>query len=143
MRPRLIISVGLAIGLVPALALASPSATKRYKADLTGSSVVPKQGLASGKGSARFTVTGHRLCWKITVSGIDTPVVAHIHTGGAVSSGPVIVALGGHFKPAGCTTISDDAVVAIGGCGCSGVYVDVHTKSYPTGAIRGSLEVGR
>ncbi len=142
MKP-LILSTALVLGLVPALALASPAATKYYKVELAGSSVVPKQALAGGKGNAHFTLTGHRLCWRITVSGIDTPLAAHIHTGYSYDTGPAIVALGKHYQPAGCTSISDKAAVAIEGCGCGGVYVDVHTKRYPRGAIRGLLEVGR
>src|SRR2546425_10982994 len=98
MRPHLIISAMLAVGLVPTLAHASPSTTKKYKAALLGTNVVPKQGPASGKGTARFTVNGLRVCWKITISGIDTPLAAHIHRGTALSTGPVIVALGNHFK---------------------------------------------
>jgi hypothetical protein len=143
MRPHLIISTVLAVGLVPAVALASPSATKTYKAVLLGSNVVPKQGPARGKGTARFTVSGLKLCWKITVSGIDTPVAAHIHRGTALSTGPVIVALGRHFKPIGCAAMSEDAALAIGACNCGGVYVDVHTKKFHKGAIRGTLEARR
>jgi hypothetical protein len=143
MRPHLIISALLAVGLVPTVALASPSATKKYKAALLGSNVVPKQGPASGNGTARFTVNGLRVCWKITISGIDTPLAAHVHRGTALSTGPVIVALGKHFKPVGCTAISEDAALAIGACNCGGVYVDVHTKKFPKGAIRGALELSR
>ena len=143
MRPRLIILSVLAVGLAPALALASPAATKKYKADLSGSSIFPKEGPASAKGSAQFTVTGPRLCWRIRVSGIDTPVAVHIHTGGPFTNGPVVVALGKHYKPAGCTTISTETAVTIAGCGCGKVYMDVHTKKHPQGAIRGILELSR
>src|SRR3989442_709545 len=78
-----------------------------------------------------------------TIIGIDTPVAAHTHRGTALSTGPVIVALGKHFKPVGCAAISEDAALAIGACNCGGIYVDVHTKKFPKGAIRGTLEPRR
>jgi hypothetical protein len=143
MRWHLIISAALVVGIAPALALAGPATKNTYKAYLTGSRVVPKPGPASGKGTARFTVSGQRLCWKITTSGIDTPLAAHIHTGGPFTNGPVLVALGKHYQPAGCITISAEAALTIGGCRCGGVYVDVHTRKFPKGASRGTLEVGR
>jgi CHRD domain len=144
MRWRSLISVVLVAGLVPALALASPSRTKLYKAFLTASSVVPKPGPVGGKGVARFTVTGRRLCWKLTVSGIGRPVAAHLHSSGAVTNGPVLVLLGKRFRPVGCTTMTVDAAAFLDGCAaCGDVYVDVHTKWFPRGAIRGALEAGR
>jgi CHRD domain len=141
MRSHLVISAALLAGLIPAAALGSPSLAKRYKADLTASSVVPKPGPAGGRGSAHFTLDRRRLCWTIAVRGVDTPVAARIHTGRAYSTGPVIATLGRRYKPVGCTTISYDAVTAIALCRCGGVYVDVQTREFPRGAIRGALEV--
>jgi CHRD domain len=143
MRWRLTISALLVAGLVPAVALGSPTLTKRYKADLTASAVVPKPGPNGGKGSARFALNGRRLCWTITVIGIDAPVAARIHLGGPFTSGPVIASLDRHYKRVGCTTISDDAVAAMDGCRCGNVYVDLRTRKFPKGAIRGALEVSR
>jgi CHRD domain len=143
LRLRLILSAALFAGLVPAVALGSPSLTKKYKADLRATSVVPKPGPAGGKGSAHFVLAGRRLCWTITVSGIDAPVAAHIHTGGAFSNGPVIATLDRRYRPAGCTTISYEAVIAIGSCRCGNVYVDVQTRKFPKGAIRGVVENAR
>ena len=139
LRWRLTLSAALVAGLVPAVALGSPSLTKRYKADLTASAVVPKAGPNGGKGRARFALDGRRLCWTITVKGIDAPIAARLHIGGPFSTGPVIATLGRHYKPVGCTTISYDAVAAVGGCRCGNVYVDVQTRKFPKGAIRGAL----
>ena len=143
MRFRLIIAAALVAGLMPAVALASPSLTKRYKADLTASAVVPKAGPAGGKGTARFTLNGRRLCWTIAVSGVDSPIGARINSGNAFMTGPVIVTLGKHYKHAGCTTISYEAVSLIIGCRCGNVYVDVRTRRFPKGAVRGVLENAR
>jgi CHRD domain len=144
MRLRRFISVVLVVGLVPALALASPSRTKRYRAVLAASWVIPKPGPAGGRGVARLVVDGRRLCWRITVRGIDKPVAAHLHSGGVVANGPVLVALGKRYKPVGCTTMAVDAAAFLAGCAtCGGVYVDVHTRMFPRGAIRGTLEQAR
>jgi hypothetical protein len=143
-RPRRIIALALVLGLVPAVALASPSRTKRYKAILTASAVVPKPGPASGRGVAHFTVNGQRLCWTLTARGIGRPVAAHLHSGAALASGPVLVALGRRYTPEGCTTMAVDAAAFLAGCAsCGQVYVDVHTKKFRRGAIRGTLEVAR
>jgi hypothetical protein len=139
----LIITAALVAGLMSAVALASPSLTRRYKADLTASAVVPKPGPAGGKGTVQFALNGRRLCWRITVSGIDTPVGARIHSGNAFMTGPVIVRLGRHYKHAGCTTISYEAVSLITGCRCGNVYIDVQTRRFPKGAVRGVLENAR
>ena len=144
MRPHPLVAVTLVVLLVPVLALASPSRTKLYKAVLTASAVVPKPGPVGGKGVARFTVNGRRLCWKLAVSGIGRPVAAHLHSGGAVTNGPVLVALGKRYRPVGCTTMAVDAAAFLAGCAtCGDVYVDVHTKRFPRGAIRGALEAAR
>ena len=91
-----------------------------------------------------FTVTGRRLCWKLTVRGIDEPVAAHLHSGGFVANGPVLVALGRRYTSEGCTTMALGAAAVLAGCAaCGGVYVDVHTKKFRKGAIRGTLEVAR
>ena len=138
-RWRLTLSAVLAAGLVPTVALGGPSQTKRYKAELSASAVVPNPGPNGGKGSARFALNGRRLCWTFTVTGIDAPVAARIHIGGPFSTGPVIATLGRRYKPVGCSTISYDAVAAMGGCRCGNVYVDVQTRKFPKGAIRGAL----
>jgi hypothetical protein len=139
-RLRLILSAALLAGLVPAVALGNHPLTKMYKADLRATSVVPKPGPTGGKGNAHLTLTGRRLCWTIAVIGIGAPVATYIRTGSAFSNGPVLVTLGRHYRPAGCTTISDEAVTAIGSCSCGNVYMDVRTRRFPKGAIRGALE---
>jgi CHRD domain len=140
MRLCLILSAALLAGLVPAVALGNHPLIKKYKADLRATSVVPKPGPIGGKGNARLALTGRRLCWTITVSSIGAPVATSIRTGSAFSNGPVLVTLGWHYKPAGCTTISYEAVTAIGSCSCGNVYIDVRTRKFPRGAIRGALE---
>jgi hypothetical protein len=136
----LIIFGALVAGLLPVAAFASGSLTKRYEAHLTANAVVPRTGPPRGKGTAHFALTGQRLCWTIAVSGIDKPIAARIHSGDAFSTGPVIARLGTHYKPAGCTTISYEAFSAITNCRCGNVYVDVQTRKFPKGAIRGALE---
>ena len=83
--------------------------------------------------------TGEDSAGRSPVEGINAPIAAGLHIGGPFSTGPVIATLGRHYKPVGCTTISYDAVAAVGGCRCGNVYVDVQTRKFPKGAIRGRL----
>ena len=139
MRLRLFpLVVAIAVA-VPVGALAAQAKTFKFEATLLGKSESPK-GASKGKGSVSITITGIKVCWKYTkLSGIDKPVVSHIHRGGAkVASGPVVVPLGGAFRSAGCTT-STAAIVKAIEKNPAGFYVNVHTAKFPNGAIRGQL----
>ena len=60
---------------------------------------------ALGKGAADFTITGSKVCWDFTISGIGKPPCAvHIHRGRAGTAGPVVVPLGAAYRQQGCTT---------------------------------------
>ena len=81
------------------------------------------------------------VCWTFAgVSGI-TPVVAHIHKAAVGKAGPIVVPLGGAYKPKGCTTALKTTVAAIE-THPNSYYVNIHTKLYPAGAIRGQLVAG-
>jgi CHRD domain-containing protein len=140
-RLRLILLLAAIAVAVPAVALASRSGSSKFEAYLLGKSEIPKAA-AKGKGTAKITITGNKVCWKfISVGGIDKPVVSHIHKGGATTSGPVVVPLGGAFKTTGCVT-STAAVVKAIEKNPKGYYVNIHTAKYPNGAIRGQLHAG-
>jgi len=135
---RLMVLTALAAGLVPAFALAAPNATTTLTAKMSGAVEVPK-GSPTGKGAAKITITGAKVCWKFTFSGIDTPLVSHIHKAPAGKPGPVVIPLGGAFKPSGCTTAPSAAIAKAVVAHPSAFYVNIHTKKYPAGAIRGQL----
>ena len=96
------------------------------------------RGAPTGKGAADFTITGSKVCWDFTISGIGKPLAAHIHRGRAGTAGPVVVPLGAAYRQQGCTTAPTAVAKAIT-ANPSGFYVNVHTKQFPNGAIRAQL----
>ena len=112
-------------------------------AKLTGMSEVPK-GSPGGSGLAVVHLDGTKctVCWSFAkVAGIGTPTAAHIHKGARGKAGPVVVPFGGTYKAKGCTKASGKLVGAIEEHPGS-YYVNIHTKKFPAGAIRGTLVVG-
>ena len=117
-------------------------------ATLTGAAEVGNDGQRNagdrdGKGAASLLVTSSKVCFGIQVSGLLRPTAAHIHSGRAGRNGPVVVPLrapsaGNPGTSAGCVnvsaTIRDNLKTAP-----SGAYVNVHTQTFPSGAIRGQL----
>jgi hypothetical protein len=149
-----------AVVLASAITLAffsSDSLLSVAKADelfavMVGGNQIPiGSGSVNGRGSASVMSAGNgKLCFAALVVNIDHPVEFHIHTGVAGQNGPDIIQFvfpGGpiQFPPGNPTTAS--------GC-ISGVptatiksilqsprkfYINVHTKQFPEGAIRGQL----
>ncbi len=125
----------------PALAGKPGTGTVR-EAELTGAEVVPTPGDPDGTGMARmiFYPMKNKICYRVTVSGIQTATKAHLHMGDAGEVGPVKLNL---LPP------RNSARECIRGLGerfirkiarnSSRYYVDVHNNEYPGGALRGQL----
>ena len=84
------------------------------------------------------------VCYNITVKGIDLPAVAdHIHTGKAGVAGPVSVlfttAPAKNGKASGCIKHVKASLIKAMEKNPSKYYVNVHTKKYAGGAVRGQL----
>jgi hypothetical protein len=95
-----------------------------------------------GLGVATVTITPTKLCFTLTVSGLDTPVAAHIHRGPAGVNGPVVVPLtapGPDGTSGGCVTGVDPALLQDIAQNPANFYANVHTNVYPMGAVRGEL----
>ncbi len=137
MRLRPLALAVLAGSVVPALALAAGPSSVKLETKLSGNAEVPK-GAPAGKGTADVTITGRRVCWDFTLSGIDRPLVAHIHRARAGTAGPIVVPLGAAYKREGCTTAGAALARAII-ANPAGYYVNVHTAKFPSGAVRGQL----
>ena len=131
----------LAVGLLPTLASAGTASTVTLKTTMSGGVEVPK-GSPTGKGTATITITGSKVCWKFTYSGIDKPLASHIHKAPAGKAGAIVVPFGGAFKPSGCTTASSASLAKAIAAHPSSYYVYIHTKKYSAGAIRGQLRTG-
>lgn len=98
---------------------------------------MPKAGVATGE--AYLTFTGAKVCWKFEdLKAFTGATAAHIHKAGAGKSGPVVVPLGGAFKPTGCIT-STAAIVRGILANPKAHYVNIHSKKFPGGALRGQL----
>jgi hypothetical protein len=138
-RLRLVALAVLAAAVVPVAAFGAAGSTTKLSAAMSGSVEVPKAS-PSAHGTAAITITGSKVCWKFTgVTGIDKPMVSHIHKGKAGAAGPVVVPLGGAYKPSGCTTAAAAVAKAIV-ANPAAYYVNVHTAKHPAGAIRGQLK---
>ena len=83
-----------------------------------------------------------RLCFSIAVEGIELPAAAaHVHVGARDVAGPVVVGLtppDATGSSAGCVT-AEPAVLRAIKRNPFAYYVNVHTTSFPDGAVRGQL----
>lgn len=90
-----------------------------------------------GFGTALLTLDSvtNQISWNITVGNLDTFTLDHIHQGAAGVNGPVVIdfsstLIGGPIV---------DADVANVLANPAGYYVNVHTNTFPGGAIRGQV----
>ncbi len=113
----------------------------------TNSSGDADQGDPNGVGvaSIMFGASG-QLCFSLIVRGIDAPTVAHFHVGKAGSlPGPIHIALtpvpanGTLGSSSGCLNGVDTAKIAAIRSNPGRFYVNVHTGTFPNGAVRGQL----
>lgn len=128
------------------LALAAPAA-----AQFGGPPPPPNTGvplyttLNGGPGQGHITVVVDppkgTACWLMNVTGIEDATAAHIHTGGPGETGAPIVTLEPpeDGSSGGCAEITADVANALIE-NPGGYYVNVHTRTFPDGAIRGQLK---
>jgi hypothetical protein len=149
MRPILLFSVALAIGLaVAGLTLAAGQAnTWKLSSALTASSEVPKPAGVPAGAKGTFTGTaventsgGAKLAWQLKFSKLSgAAAAAHIHIGKTGKAGNVMVALCGPCKSGrkGTATVTKAQLATIK-AGRS--YVNVHTAKNAAGEIRGQVK---
>lgn len=123
-------------------------AVRTFTVPLTGqaetSPVQPEGGSGDpdGSGLVRLSVdpASRRLCYDFTLSGVATPLMAHIHRGSELGNGPTVVTLftgpGGELRD--CLDWTPKWLAAII-ADPSGFYVNVATTEFPDGAVRGQL----
>ena len=100
--------------------------------------------LVGGEGSGNVTVVVDppkgTACYIINVAGLDGVTAAHIHTGGPGENGAPVVPFeapeGG--TSGGCAKVTAEVSAALL-ANPGGYYVNVHTRAFPGGAIRGQL----
>jgi hypothetical protein len=137
---------GMASGLVD-----GPRAKVPFFTVLAGGNEVSNEGQANvgdpnGRGAAAIILlpAARRLCFAILVTGIDTPLAAHIHNALAGRNGPIVVPLtppdqGNAGNSSGCIADVDPALLAAIEQTPGAFYVNVHTGLFPDGALRGQL----
>jgi CHRD domain len=139
----------LGAGVAPGKGKGSSGQRKALFATMTGRSEVGANGKKGagdpdGFGSFSAIAAGSKLCFGMTVRGLDQPVAAHIHRGNPSVSGPIVVPLtqptsGDAGASSGCVTVSDAKLLSAIVKHPSRYYVNVHTQAFPSGAVRGQL----
>lgn len=116
----------------------------RLSATLSGNAEVPGPGDPDGTGTAMVNVdvSKTQVCYEVRVQRLDRPTAMHIHQAEAGKAGDVVVPLttptSGDTTTSGCTNADAPLLgrlVATPG----NFYVNVHTDTFPQGAVRGQL----
>jgi hypothetical protein len=113
-----------------------------FDVTLTGEAESPAgDPVGNGTATIRLRLGQAQACFKLAVKNLPAAVAAHIHSGAAGSSGPVVIPLttpGSDGTSSGCATTTRALVASILKSP-GNFYVNVHTAEFPGGAIRGQL----
>jgi hypothetical protein len=133
-----------AVALVGCLALWGANAATAgttLSTDLVGAEERPGPGDPDGTGFITLTMNQGRgeICFELTLSGIDPATRGHIHKAPAGEPGPIFVTLFESEGPgAKCVSASKAQIKEIRQ-DPEMFYVNVHTATFPAGAVRGQL----
>ena len=112
--------------------------TTIFKATLKGSDEVPSNpSTATGTSTLTYNSDTKTFTDETTYTGL-TPSMGHIHKGAAGENGPVVFPFTDLASPINLTSqpLTDEQVSALFN---DSMYVNLHTKEYPGGEIRGQL----
>jgi hypothetical protein len=133
--------IGLAAATLPASVAVAGDGGRPFATDLTGAQEV-NGGDPDGTGTAalRVNVGQRRICYRLSVDGLDPVVGAHIHLGPAGVNGPIVVELAAPVtgSSADCAVVDRDLARDIVR-NPENYYVNVHTTAFQNGAVRGQL----
>lgn len=121
-----------------------------FAARLTGANEVPVPGKPAvgdpdGSATAVIRLQGDQVTYAFRWTGISAPTLGHIHQGAAGVNGDVKVPLFTTPMPdtataaAGAVTVPDPAVADAIRTNPRGFYLNLHSKEFPGGALRGQL----
>ncbi len=113
---------------------------------MTGVQAVPGPGDADGTGTATVRVepANSRVCWTLYARDIYRATAAHIHRGAAGQAGPPVVPLttpDAAGRSEGCAPVTPELARELT-MQPHEFHVNVHTATFPGGAIRGQLRGG-
>ena len=136
MSPR---TIATAVSVLALSAVGLPAASAAPAIPLNGEQEAAAAD-PDGHGFFTYTIEGTTFCWTLSWKNIDTAVAAHVHVAPRHVAGPVVIPLSVASNPgSGCTTISAGLAAAIT-ADPGAYYVNVHTPTFPAGAIRGQLK---
>lgn len=116
----------------------------RLNATLSGAAEVPTAGDPDGTGTAmvNLDVSKREVCYEVAVQKLDRPTAMHIHEGERDKSGGIVVPLttptASDTTTTGCASVDAGLISRIAATP-GNFYVNVHTQTYPQGAVRGQL----
>jgi hypothetical protein len=151
MKPwNILLSLTALAGLSLAGASGASAQGVEFFAVLSGGYEVGPDGKAAagdrdGYGTASFTFAGaDRFCYAVIVNAIDRPVAMHIHQALAGRNGPVVIPLtpparGTGGTSSGCVSGVSTSLLRDIRSTPTGFYLNVHTTTFPDGAVRGQL----
>jgi hypothetical protein len=134
----------LALAGLAVLFAAAPASAKMvsFTSTMTAAEEVPNKGPEGASGTAKFDINTdtNQVCYKLTTTGLtESPNKGHIHQGAKGVAGDVVVDLDIAAKGLENCVTGDAAKVAAVVADPAGHYVNLHTASYPAGAVRGQL----
>jgi hypothetical protein len=140
-RSLVLVSFGVLVGFGVLLAGSASAATVKFHATLTAAAEAPPtKSTGSGEATVSLDTATHEITWDVTFGGFSSDVTAaHIHGPAEVGKNAgVLVPFGaapksplhGTFK----LTPEQEKDLTAGLC-----YVNVHSKNFPSGAVRGQL----
>ena len=141
------LAFALAAAGVPALAKADKEhhGGVKLSAALSGANEVDAQGAANkgdpdgtGSFSGRIVPGQGQLCYTLTWSGVDTPTMAHIHSGAVGVNGPVFIGLAELAPGEHCIAVDQGKATALV-AKPQDFYANIHNPAFPGGALRGQL----
>ena len=121
-------------------------ARDRRSATLTGASVLPGPGDPDGAGTASVELNDEKaeLCLTLTLSAVAPPTSVHLHQAPQGQTGPMVLAVPSPAEaaPPGpvCVAIASNVSKGLRE-DPTGYYLEVHTREFPDGALRGQLSV--
>jgi len=143
MKKLYVVLAAVSISLIVAsVALAGDGGAPRVTT-MSGAEERPGPGDPDGSGFASITlnVGQRRVCWELSVAGIDPPAfAAHIHFAPAGVNGGIVVPLSPPTPTSsGCRENVDPALIQAIIDFPEQYYVNVHNAPFPGGAVRGQL----
>lgn len=141
-----VIATALTLGITPFAQASSTSVTKLV-VKATGTNESMNKGAKTGSSSGTFILNESKntLCSNVKTSGLTGVVASHIHKGAQGVDGGVVVPFNvSKFNKSGQTCVKvAHALLADIAMNPNMYYFNVHTKTVPSGAVRGQLAISK